>query len=181
MKRNTFVCIGLVSFFLSYCGHQADRKNTNSSENVIVQQEDGTVSLKLENAICYSDVTNPASNTAEWNFSISKPGRYKVWLSSATRDTLNLSYANSVKISLLDNQVEVVPACDKIVQNSEEISYPYFRADSFIGSLYIQDTGQFYVQVTSEMILPKDYNAAGTSAEDITRLISVSFTPVIIR
>jgi phenolic acid decarboxylase len=37
-----------------------------------------------------------------------------------------------------------------------DVSYPYFRADSFLGSLYIQDTGLYNVQIISEKILPKE-------------------------
>jgi hypothetical protein len=95
------------------------------AENAVLQQEDGTLSLDMEKATCYNDEFDPSSNTAEWNVVISKPGRFKVWLSSATKDTTELSYVNSVKISLLDNQLEVDPAVIRCSE-SDKVSYPYF-------------------------------------------------------
>src|SRR5512133_2998598 len=132
MKRKYsayFICIVLIGVWS--CGHTEPKKDIREAENRVLQQEDGIVSLKLEKAGCYYDPGNPSNNTADWNVVISKPGRFKVWLSSATKDTADLRYANSVRISLLDNQLEVNPACDKIVQNSSEVHYPYFRADSY--------------------------------------------------
>jgi len=43
-----------------------------------------------------------------------------------------LKYDNSVMLSILDNRIEARPACDKIIRNSSDVDYPYFRADSFI-------------------------------------------------
>jgi hypothetical protein len=149
-----------------------------SGENIILQGEDGTISLKLDKAACYSDITDPASNTAEWEVSISKPGRYKVWLSSATRDTLALKYANSVKIRFLDNQLEVNPICDKVIPNSSDISYPYYRADSYMGSFYIQDPGVYNMQVISEKVLSKEMREQTASLTDTTRLMSVILIPL---
>ncbi len=178
MKSNIFVCIGLFSFFLFGCSNHSDRKGVMSGENIIVQEEDGTISLELDNAACYSDVTDPSSNTAEWEMSITKPGRYKVWLSSATRDTLALKYANSVKIQLLDNQIEVIPICDKVIQNSRDISFPYYRADSYMGSFYIQEPGVYNIQVISEKVLSKEMRAQTASLTDTTRLLSVVLVPM---
>jgi hypothetical protein len=144
----------------------------------IRQHEDGTISLKLDKADCYTDMDDRADNTAEWNVVVSKSGRYNVWITSATLDTNDLKYRNPVMVNVQDKMIQARPDCDKIFMNSSDVPSPYFRADSFIGSLYLQDTGQFYIQVTSEMILPKDYKVTGSSATDIAKLISVSFTPV---
>jgi hypothetical protein len=46
-----------------------------------------------------------------------------------------------------------------------------------MGSLYIQDTGVYSVQVISDKILPKDFNGSGSSADDQTKILSVSLTP----
>ena len=120
-----------------------------------MQQEDGTISLKVEKADCYQDEVNPATNTAEWNVVVSKSGRFDVWLSSATKDTTSLNYQNSVLLSILDKRIEAHPEVDKVIHNSSDVSYPYFRADSFLGSLYIQDTGLYNVQIISEKIVPE--------------------------
>jgi hypothetical protein len=149
------VMIGVLAYSCNNSGVQTASKN-EPVNNEILQQSDGTISLKVEKADCYQDKTNPASNTAEWSVFVSKSGRFDVWMSSATKDTTDLKYHNSVKLSILDNRIETVPACDKIIRNSGEVSYPLFRADSFLGSLYIQDTGLYNVQMISEKILTKD-------------------------
>ena len=169
----------ILVFFLSSCNNMGEQKASNekTGNNTILQQEDGTISLKVDKAECYHDMTNPASNTAEWSVVVSKSGRFNVWLSSATKDTTNLQYQNKVMLSILDNRLEVRPGCDKIVHNSTDVAYPYFRADSFVGSLYIQDTGLYNIQVISEKILPKSSKKEGSSDADNTKLLSVFFTP----
>ena len=145
-------------------------------QNKILQQKDGTISLKVDKADCYQDMVNPSSNTAEWNVVVSKSGRFNVWLSSATKDTTDLKYNNSVMLSILDNRIEAHPACDKIVHNSNDVSYPYFRADSFIGSLYIQDTGLYNIQIISEKIV-KDIKKGVSLGLENSKLLSVFLTP----
>ncbi len=177
MKRTIFGLMTIAGIcFLFSC------KNTTpeirAAAETVRQHEDGTISLKLEKADCYTDMDDRSDNTAEWNVVVSKSGRYNVWISSATLDTTDLKYKNSVMVNVQDKMIQARPDCDKVIINSSDVSYPYFRADSFIGSLYLQDTGQFYIQVTSEMILPKDYTMTESSAADIAKLISVSFMPV---
>ena len=148
------------------------------TENKILQQKDGTISLNVDKADCYSDMTNPSSNTAEWNVVVSKSGRFDVWLSSATKDTTNLQYKNSVRLNVHDYRLEAHPVCDKIILNSGDVIYPYFRADSFMGSLYIQDTGLYNIQVISEKILPKGYENNKSAVTENSKLLSVFFTPI---
>lgn len=181
MRRNFIagmLVIGLTVFYS--CSNKVKTKEDNkiSAGNNILQQEDGTISLKVDKAECYQDKINPSSNTCEWSVSVSKSGRYNVWLSSATKDTTDLKYTNSVKLSILDNRLEARPGCDKVFQRSADVSYPYFRADSFMGSLYIQDTGVVYIQVISEKIIPQDYQNKETSVTDNSKLLSVFLTPI---
>ena len=173
--------IMLVSASFNSCKNSfiSEEVNYLRTENNILQHEDGTISLKVDNADCYHDMKNPSSNTAEWNVVISKSGRFNVWLSSATMDTVNLRYQNSVMLSILDNRLESKPLCDKVFRNSNEVSYPYFRTDSFMGSLYIQDTGLFNIQVISDKIIPSSNNNESSSAPENTKLLSVVLTPVI--
>ena len=163
------------------CGNSEVKTGTNKSakENVIRQKEDGSIRLSLDKADFYSDVVNRQCNTAEWSVVVSKSGRYDVWLSSATRDTNDLKYKNSVLVSLGDQnlRIEGRPTCDRIIQNSSDVSYPYFRADSFMGTMYIRDTGKVEIHVNSEQILPKDYKPDKQSAAELSKLLSVSFTP----
>ena len=161
------------------CNNSGEKKGTGdqAGQTRFKQQNDGTIALMVEKADCYHDMVNPESNTAEWNVIVSKSGRYNVWLSSATRDTTNLNYKNSVKLNIHDSRLEGKPGCDKIILNSSDVAYPYFRADSFMGSLYLKDTGLYNIQIISDKIVPKDYNKAGSAASDDSKLLSVILTP----
>jgi hypothetical protein len=181
MRRKIFVLLVLSCFTILYsCNSNKEHKDVKVTNegNKILQQPDGTISLKVDKAECYHDMINPSSNTAEWNVVVLKSGRFNVWLSSATKDTNNLQYNHSVMLSILDNRLEANPECDKIVLNSGDVSYPYFRADSFMGSLYIQDTGLLNIQIISDKILPKGYQNTNSSETEDTKLLSVFFTPV---
>ena len=173
------LCAGII--FFSSCNN-TDNQISDSNRpllNKVLQQADGSISLHVKKAECYSDKVNPSSNTAEWNVVVSQSGRFNVWLTSATIDTTNLEYKNTVMLSVHDNHLEAQPAIDKVIKNSSDVDYPYFRADSFMGSLYIQDTGLYAVQIISDKILPEDtMNNSNTSGEK-TRLLSVSLTPVV--
>lgn len=161
------------------CGNSASSPENSSAEKVVKQNPDGSISLSLDNADFYSDVINRICNTAEWSVVVSKSGRYDVWLSSATRDTTNLNYKNTVMVSLrdLDLEIEGLPTCDKIIHNSKDVKYPFFKADSYLGTVYIRDTGKMNIQVNSEQILPKDYLSDNKSGDDPGKLLSVSFKP----
>lgn len=179
MRKRSFVfLICLVTLLFLSCANNRSKEDSQAAENVVLQQEDGTVSLKLDKAASYKDEVNPSNNTAEWNLVISKPGRFKVWLSSATIDTTDLSYADSVRISLLDDHFVVNPACDKIVLNSSDVPYPYFRADSYMGSVYLSEPGEYNLQVISEKVIAKSIGTKNASLTDNTMLISVMLTPI---
>jgi hypothetical protein len=47
-----------------------------------------------------------------------------------------------------------------------------------MGSLYIQDTGLYNIQVISEKILPKDSGKGESSAIENSKLLSVFLTPI---
>lgn len=180
MGRKIFVFILLTGMGLGYsCSNPSKKSEAVESRNVtnIKQQKDGTISLNLDKADRYSDMVNRTCNTAEWDVVISKSGRYNVWISSATRDTTDLRYKDKVRVSVQDENVEAHPSCDKIILNSTDVSYPWFRADSFMGAMYIQDTGLFHVQVISEQIVPKGYKMKETSGAEHSKLLSVYLTP----
>ncbi len=179
MRKDIILCSLVAGMTMISCGNSTKSSETASSstDKVIKQGEDGTISLNLDNADRYSDAQNPSCNTAEWNVVVKKSGRYDVWLSSVTKDTNDLRYKNSVMISVQDKQIVGRPGCDRIIYNSSDINYPWFRAESFMGAMYIQDTGVFHIQVNSEQILPEDYNISEISGGELAKLISVSFTP----
>ena len=179
MKQKFIVIIStiLISFCFS-CNQRASNKDSGDSKKTISQLEDGSILLKLEDAICYNDLTNPSSNTAEWKFVVPKPGRYNVWLSSATKDTINLDYIKPVKISLLDNSLERSPECDKIIRNSSDVTYPFFRTDSYMGSFYIQESGEYNIQVISEKVTSEEALDKNQLLALNTRLMSIILIPL---
>ena len=180
MRRRFFQIIyGLVIVLVWSCGQQGTTKNSQEAENRILQQADGTVSLKLDKAVCYSDAVNPTNNTADWNVVISKPGRFKVWITSATKDTSDLSYSNSVKVNILDDHLEVNPSVDKIVQNSGDVPHSWFRADSYVGSFYVPEAGEYNIQVISDKVIAKNTGSKNNPQVDDTMLMSVMLTPAI--
>jgi hypothetical protein len=180
MKRGiSFLMILSVIFLLSSCNNKGNRSEREVvAGNIVKQDPDGTISLSLDKAECYDDADDPSSNTAEWNVVVSKSGRFNVWLSSATKDTAELSYQHDVLISVQDTRLTGHPGNRKIIHDSRNVAYPYFRADSFLGSMYIQDTGKFNVQVICEKIHPSIDESLKTSGADLSKLISVSLTPV---
>jgi hypothetical protein len=179
MRIKNFVFLVLISFLLWNCGTQPDKKEAKGNEKLITQQKDGIISLRLANAECYSDAIDPSNNTAEWNVIISKTGGYKVWLASATKDTIDLNYANSVKVNLPDSQLVVNPACDKIIHNSNEVSSPYFRAESYMGSFYVAEPGEYNIQVISEKVIKEVYENDKSELSDKSKLMAVILSPVI--
>jgi hypothetical protein len=153
-------------------------KESARQEGKISAQKDGSFLLKLDDAACYSDESNPSGNTAEWTFIVLNAGRYKVWLSSATKDTIHLGYSGSVKISLLDNHIEKIPECDTIIRNTNEVSYPYFRTDSYMGSFYFPEPGDYNIQVISEKVIAKESGSQNSSQSEDTKLMSLILIPM---
>lgn len=149
--------------------------NEELADNAILQHQDGTISLEVDKADTYHNLEDPESNTAEWNVMVSMSGRYDIWLSSATKDTTRLEFDNSVLLSVKDDFIEAQPSVDKVIHNSSDVSYPYFRADSFMGSLYIEDPGLYNIQVISDKILPDDTKVVDEESD--TKILSVSLTP----
>lgn len=167
----------LLAMTVSSCGNHGSSKVIDEAGHRIIQQEDGTVLLKLSEAAMYKDPSDAAGNTAEWEVVITKPGRYKVWLTSATKDTMNLRYSNAVKISLMDDQLEGKPVCDNILENAGIVHDSYFIAESYMGSFFIQDSGEYKVQVISEKVDPKKIGKQNSSLMDDTMMISVNLAP----
>jgi hypothetical protein len=172
MGNRLIVLLAFSGVILFSCGSNdsAVQKGDNPAQNAIEQKQDGTISLDVKKADTYHDVNNPETNTAEWNVMVSKSGRYDIWLSSATRDSSDLSYDKTVLLSISDNVIEAKPSIDKIIKNTSDVTYPY-TADSFMGSLFIQETGLYNIQVISDKIIPDE------SQGEETKLISVSLTP----
>lgn len=176
MGKSFVVWLVIAGLALYSCSNANNKVNSGDqlADNAIVQQQDGTISLEVNKADTYHDVNEPESNTAEWSVVVSKSGRYDVWLTSAAKDPSSLKYVNSVMLSIKDDMLEARPSVDKVVENLSDVSYPY-KADSFMGSLYLKDTGVYNIQIVSDRIVP-DNNEKQTDTEN-TKLVSVSLTP----
>lgn len=160
----------------SHTGKQLPAGASGSSE-LINQQADGTISLRVENAEYYNDKDNPSSNTAEWRFVVTKEGRYEIWLSSATRDTLDLKFINSVKLSIRDERLDVKNSGENVVLTNNDNKYPY-RADSYIGSYYIHEPGEYTIQLISEKAVLSDAGKSVSQQPESTKLMSVMLVPM---
>jgi len=173
IKLALVVIIGVVLFSCNNAQRSGVKDNEQSSTVNVMQRTDGSIALYVEQAECYRDEKNPSINTAEWNVHVSKSGRFDVWLSSAATDTIDLGYKNKVMFNVHNNILEVQPIVNKVVKNASDVKPPYFRADSFLGAMYIQDTGLYLIQIISDKILPEDIHAVNEK----TKLISVILTP----
>jgi hypothetical protein len=180
MKKPKVALVALMTLLvvISSCNNKVNKNGSDEAGKMIAQQNDGSFLLKLEEAACYSDQLNPASNTAEWKFVVPKPGRYKVWLCSETRDTNKLSYLTPVKISILDSHLERSPECDKIVRNSAEVAFPYFRTESYMGTFYIPEPGEYNIQIISEKVTNKENQSQNQLIADNTKLMSLILVPM---
>ena len=173
MKGISYFLLLLAGIFAG-CGNSASEKTGSDTldHNRIIQHENGTLLLSIDDADCYSDEANPVANTAEWNALIVKSGRYDIWLASATRDTISLNYRNSVHLNFKDINIDANPRCDDIILDTDNLPDSYFMANSYIGTVYIQDTGAIDVQFISEQILPKSEQGYVDS-----RFVSLCFKP----
>jgi len=117
-----------------------------------MQELNGTISLSLKDAYLFSDDNNPDRNTAEWNFTVNNQGRYEVWLSSLTQDTMHLEYSLPVIVTFGDKRLEGQPIGDNIVFD-KNVEKPYYRADCKLGSIYIDDPGHYNIQLISEKVI----------------------------
>jgi hypothetical protein len=90
---------------------------------------------------------------------------------------MNLQYAGAVRINLLDDRLEGRPVGDKIVLDASEVKYPYYRADSYMGTFYIQEPGEYSIQVISEKAVPANEEVLINSSDSPAKLMSVILTP----
>ena len=175
----TFISVTVASVILNSCGSSAGQseKSVKEEANKVMQMADNTISLQIAKAFCYNNESNPSFNAAEWNLVVNKSGRYGVWLTSATLDTLDLQYTSNVTLSLQEKQLSVKPVISRIISKSNEVKYPYYRADSYLGELYIQEPGEYTVQLISDKVIAESV-AAASKVPNHTKVISVFMTPL---
>jgi hypothetical protein len=162
--RIVFVSITILLFSGCVGG---ENKESKINEGDIIQKLDESIFLSLKDAYLLYDDNNPDINTAEWGFTVNSTGRYEVWLSSLTKDTMNLSYNEPVIVHFENTRLESQPVGNQIVLNDDHVSKPYFRADSKLGSILIEDTGHYNLQIVSEKVLPNTENTDLTGVNTI--------------
>ena len=52
--------IGLAIILFWSCGNNRTSKDLQNAENMVLQQDDGTISLKLDKAVRYCDAAEPS-------------------------------------------------------------------------------------------------------------------------
>jgi len=178
MSRVGFLAASLYLILLvgGCSGNKANEGTDIVLENEVVQSVNGDILLALEDAYLFNDSSNPDRNTAEWNFLVKNEGRYEVWLSSLTRDTMNLGYSMPVIVNFGDKRLEIQPIGDEIL--IDNVDKPYFRADSRAGSIYIDDPGHYNLQVISEKVLPGSVIKDGTARGIVTILDQIKLIPL---
>jgi len=153
MKRMKYLLLLALLIIAGGCGGPGDSVN-RQTEPDIEQQADGKVILDLRKAYLLQDSLHPDMNTAEWSFSIKSKGRYELWLSSFTKDTMDLKYESPVIIYFQDKRIQARPVGNQIIADDGGSSREYFRADSKLGSVYIDNPGNYNIQVVSDKVRP---------------------------
>ena len=165
MLRTGFITAAFILIVATGC-----RENNGSTEtiaNEIVQEKSGEIHLNLKDAYLLHDEKNPSDTTDEWHFHLLTKGRYEVWLSSLTCDTMNLTYEEPVIIHIGDKRLQGQPVGNEIVLNDKSVEEPYFRADSRLGSILIENEGHYNLQVVSEKVLPSPKKEGPNQARTI--------------
>lgn len=177
LRTSVSLILSIPVLILCSCQNSSNKLQDSEGTIKVSQQNNGSISLHLDKAICYHNRFDPSLNTAEWKIVISKPGRYQVWITSAAKDTMNLGYKTPVTIDLNGDRLEVKPVGNKIIKDASNVKEPYFRADSYMGSFYIQQPGEYQIQVISEKIIAHDRSNWQNESVN-TMLMSVMLTPM---
>ncbi|MBS0011673.1 MAG: hypothetical protein KFF49_09710 [Bacteroidales bacterium] len=153
MWRVKYKLVGLLMLIIAGGCANSDNDNTGSYDiSSITEQADGTIILNLKEAYMLQDSLHPDMNTAEWLVNIKNRGRYELWLSSLTKDTMDLQYDAPVIINLCDKSIRAHPIGNKIVLDAPDAGDIYFRADSRLGSVYVDKPGSYNIQVVSSKV-----------------------------
>lgn len=178
LRRTGWLVVICLAMTMS-CKHSTTSKEESTAANECAKQcgEEG-VMLKIEDADLVQDTTHPESNTAEWSFSVDKVGRYEVWLSSITCDTMNLGFDTAVTITAGDSRLQKMPIGDDIITDNN-VQSPWFRADSQMGTIFFGKPGEYLVQVISEKVTKGTVDSTVDSAPSKTLIKSVILKPVI--
>lgn len=167
-----------VLFGLSSCKHDGTNSGLNEQvKRLSAQGTDEGVVLRIAEADLIQLENKPEYNTAEWILKVDKPGRYDVWLSSITIDTLSLHFADNVIITAGETKLEKKPAGDEIIAEDKTVSQPWYRADSHMGSVFFSQAGEYPIQVIGEGVEPHSSDLSKISPEKQTLINSVILRP----
>ncbi len=182
--KNYIKILGLFAFAvvigITSCGHDGADKGTNQLGKLdrTAGQEKGVV-LLIADADLIQVRDNPQYNTAEWLFTVKKPGRYDVWLSSLTSDSTKLYYADNVIITAGDSRLTKKPISDEIVLDDNSVRKPWYRADSHMGSIFFSKPGEYQIQVISDKVKPLSSSITDISLEKQTLINSLILKPLV--
>ena len=137
------------------------------------------IELRIEEAELIQVDDRPQYNTAEWLFKVDKAGRYDVWLSSLTVDTIQLHFEDSVIITAGETTLEKRPVGDEIVTEDKSVQGPWFRADSHMGSIFFPKAGEYQVQVISDRVVPHTSDLSQLSSDKRTLINSLILKPMV--
>jgi hypothetical protein len=151
MVRRKGIYLMLFVTLLVSCNNSNIHKNTRDA-SYESSKKNNSVFLKIEDAALVQDDVHPDSNTAEWSFRVNQPGRYEVWLSSITRDTMNMGFDSVVTITAGDSRIQKMPVGDNIVADASDIKAPWFKAESEMGSVFFSKPGEYSIQIISEKV-----------------------------
>lgn len=178
--KKTGISVLVVLLALSSCNRGSMSDNARQKErNDRVAGHDGGVTLLIKDADLIQVDSNPQYNTAEWQVTVKEPGRYDVWLSSLTCDTLHMEYAQKVTITAGDSRIEKRPVGDEIVTSDRSVRKPWYRADSHMGSIFFSEPGEYQVQVISDKVVPHSSDPASWTLDKHTLINSVILKPMI--
>jgi hypothetical protein len=158
-------------------GTRDSDKDKNASDRSVTT--DNGVTLLIKDADLMQVDSNPEYNTAEWLLTVKKPGRYDVWLSSLTCDTLNLQFADNVTITAGDSRLTKKPVGDEIVTDDKSVKGPWYRADSHMGSIFFSTPGEYQVQIISDKVVPHSSDLSRISVDKHTLINSLILKPMV--
>lgn len=179
--RMKAVLLGLVMVFsMTACndsGGTGKEGKQSRSENSAAKSEG--VILRISDAALIQVDSNPRYNTAEWHFMVQKAGRYDVWLSSLTRDTMHLKFDDNVIITAGDSRLDKKPIGDEIVTGDNSVKAPWYRADSHMGSIFFSKPGEYQVQVISDKVERYASDLSDLSVDKGTLISSLILKPMV--
>ena len=177
-RMKDFFVIVLILVLASSCGNRNNDTFSEQSTSYITQQEDGTIILDLEKAYLLEDSLHPDMNTVEWSFRIKSKGRYELWLCSYTKDTMDLKYEEPVFINFQDKRIKAESIIgNEIVLDTPGLGNMYFRADSKLGSVYIENPGDYDIQLVGSKVRPFETTSLSNSSRH-TELRSLILKPI---